>query len=150
MVYELTNSSISKPIWMCPASMIGGVWPRSVLLQALPQRRPRVTSAVAAAPLKFRHEQFGHVVEAPRCVGGEQHEAVAAAFVDVLLHLVGDVGRRADGYRCAHRDPVDLRGLAHRHRSTVLGFEDRIEKAADALHVGIDDIVVKPEGGEVE
>jgi hypothetical protein len=69
---------------------------RSVLPQAFAQCRSRTTGSVPAAALKLRHQQFGHVAEATGRVRGEQHEAVAAALVDVLLHLIGDVGGSTD------------------------------------------------------
>src|SRR5882757_1975829 len=116
---------------------------RSILEQALAQSCSGITGPVSATTLQLGYEKFDDIGEAPWCVGGEQHEAVAAAVIDVLLHLVSDVGRRADGDGSAHRDTIDLCCLPHRHRGAVFGVEDGIEEAANALHVGIDHVVIE-------
>jgi hypothetical protein len=49
-----------------------------------------------------------------------------------------------------HRNTVDLRCLAHHHRRAVLGFQNGVEQASDALHISINRVVIEPKGGEVE
>src|ERR1700694_1141832 len=122
----------------------------SILQQTLAQSCSGITGPVAATTLQLGDEKFDDIDEAPGCVGGEQNESVAAAFIDVLVHLVGDVGGRADGDGSAHRDAIDLCCLTDRHRSSVLGFEDGIEEAANALHIGLDHVVIEVQRRKVK
>jgi len=60
------------------------------------QRPALVLLAEQAAALEFRHDERHEVLVGARHVGRGDDEAVAAAFLEPLLHPVGDLLRPAD------------------------------------------------------
>src|SRR5215470_18703162 len=93
------------------------------------QRRAFVLAAEDAAPLQPRHHAVDEVVEPARQIGEHDGEAVGAARLQPLLHLLGDGLRRADhGEAGIAAEP--LRELAHRE---VLALRQRDRALTAAL-----------------
>src|SRR3569833_2323220 len=74
----------------------------------------------------------------------------SAAVVQVVLHLVGNVGGGVYGNRHAHALGVDHRSFLHRDRRATLGVDDGFEQALDSRHFDVLHDGIRRVGRKVE
>ena len=94
---------------------------------------PLVFGAEQAAALQFRDHQLDEIVERARQIRRHDVEAVAGAFDEPLLHVVGDLLGRADEHDLGARAGHPLAELADRQLLPPRHRDDAVERALAAV-----------------